>query len=328
MAIWKLNPKLDQHVLFDKLKGRIPKELKLGKTFVEDNREVPFEEWEQSVNHDWNMITYADEYENWYLPFKRCSWLAIDKDPNVDFIQLKTVTFRDNPEHKLTSMINFEIFVGTSTRDLITGILELIPRDNFDQDALNKKAAELGFELVLIDKDSIDSHYAVSYYRNMIIVENGKRNSIKLTKRYSHNPGFVDALNTMQELVMRAFVYFTKLVINTRLFVVEQTKASKNKKGKIISTKRSTLYRIIDIRDLRKNYIRNVSDDNSSTESLEVGFERRRHERTYRHERYKKMRGKTVIIEPTWIGPVEAFEPNDPNRPNGGKLYKVRLDIG
>ena len=69
---------------------------------------------------------------------------------------------------------------------------------------------------------------------------------------------------------------------------------------------------------IRKEYIHlNTSGER---QRLKVGFERRRHIRTYRHERYVNMRGKTQVIEPTWIGPTEVEV--------GTKLIKVRLDIG
>lgn len=50
-----------------------------------------------------------------------------------------------------------------------------------------------------------------------------------------------------------------------------------------------------------------------------TAHERRGHNRALRHERYGESRGKTIWIQPTWIGPSEAVV--------GNKKYKVRLDI-
>jgi len=46
---------------------------------------------------------------------------------------------------------------------------------------------------------------------------------------------------------------------------------------------------------------------------------RRRHFRTYNAERYSAMKGKTVIIPATWVGPTETEM--------DGRRYKIRLDI-
>jgi hypothetical protein len=46
--------------------------------------------------------------------------------------------------------------------------------------------------------------------------------------------------------------------------------------------------------------------------------ERRRHYRTYRDDRYTEMKGKTVIIPATWIGPSEATVKN--------RRYRILLD--
>jgi hypothetical protein len=46
--------------------------------------------------------------------------------------------------------------------------------------------------------------------------------------------------------------------------------------------------------------------------------ERRRHYRTYRDERYVKMRNKTVVIPASWVGPSEATI--------GNRRYRILLD--
>ncbi|KKM23781.1 hypothetical protein LCGC14_1611730 [marine sediment metagenome] len=46
--------------------------------------------------------------------------------------------------------------------------------------------------------------------------------------------------------------------------------------------------------------------------------ERRRHLRTFHHERFTKMKGKTIVIPATWIGPHEAVI--------GRKRYRILLD--
>ena len=47
--------------------------------------------------------------------------------------------------------------------------------------------------------------------------------------------------------------------------------------------------------------------------------ERRRHFRTYKSDRYKSAKGKTVVIPATWIGPSEAEI--------GNKRYRVCLEV-
>lgn len=47
--------------------------------------------------------------------------------------------------------------------------------------------------------------------------------------------------------------------------------------------------------------------------------ERRAHTRTFRSERYKEAKGRTVIVPATWVGPSESVYQ--------GRRYKVRLDL-
>ena len=68
--------------------------------------------------------------------------------------------------------------------------------------------------------------------------------------------------------------------------------------------------------------IRTIFDDGTTTDTgrkSPAGHDRRRHPRTYRDDKFKKMKNKTVIIPATWIGPSEVER--------GGKRYKVMLDL-
>lgn len=120
---------------------------------------------------------------------------------------------------------------------------------------------------------------------------------------------------------MYGFVYFTRMVINTKLFVVEERVATR-KKDDSIKLKRDAipLFRVIDIKTLRIKYIKR--EDNGEVNHLKVGHERRRHERTLRSSYFKNRQGETIIINACWVGPAEVYDPDK------HRLFKVRLDIG
>lgn len=47
--------------------------------------------------------------------------------------------------------------------------------------------------------------------------------------------------------------------------------------------------------------------------------ERRRHYRTLRSDRFTRMRGRTIVVPATWVGPSEAVI--------GNRRYRVMLDL-
>lgn len=122
---------------------------------------------------------------------------------------------------------------------------------------------------------------------------------------------FIEAFTSHLVLAM---VYFVRFFTDSKYFVVHEVSARK-RAGKIVTKPNDPgIYRILHITDIRKKYIKR----NGSSGETSVGYERRGHMRTFRDERYVNMRGKSIFIKSTWVGPQESLV--------GDKLYKVYIN--
>lgn len=107
--------------------------------------------------------------------------------------------------------------------------------------------------------------------------------------------------------------YFYPFCVDKEMFVVESQVARK-KKGKIQTTGKST-YSIMHVSKILKRF----TPTGQSGQSLTKGHPRRAHPRKYRSDRWTNMRGKTIIIASTWVGPKTVL--------SEGRLYKVHTDV-
>jgi len=116
-----------------------------------------------------------------------------------------------------------------------------------------------------------------------------------------------NALIAMQEIMMLNN-------LENRFILEEKPINPKIKKGMIARSHQRSKYTILEPKIIRKRM-----GLQPTGKALEEGYERRRHYRTYRNDRYVNVQGKTVVIEATWVGPSE--------KQVGKKYYKVRLDL-
>jgi len=116
-----------------------------------------------------------------------------------------------------------------------------------------------------------------------------------------------NALIAMQEIMMLNN-------LENRFILEEKPINPKIKKGMIARSHQRSKYTILEPKIIRKRM-----GLQPTGKAIEEGYERRRHYRTYRNDRYVNVQGKTVVIEATWVGPSE--------KQVGKKYYKVRLDL-
>lgn len=297
----------------------------LGYTFVEDHRGLSRpDQKNRYVNHIANT-NHFDLYDNWYLPFSRCTYFATQSFDDVDFDNIDTITFIDNPEHKLSSRIEF---IATSLGyGVIEGSLELRLKENLDEEKVLKLQEDNKDYLIAINRfgnfstNGDDKYYLLTMVKKHSYILPGENRKIVRDLNWldygDHN--FISILKSFGTMIMVAFGYFTRLVTDTSLFVVEEKVAVKKKGVVRIKTDKPSLFHVIDIKTLRAKYIKREPGEIGG---IKVGHERRRHTRTFKSDYYKNKKGETIVIEPTWIGPTEYFD-GPFNR-----LYKVRLDIG
>lgn len=101
-------------------------------------------------------------------------------------------------------------------------------------------------------------------------------------------------------------------------FVLEITPAKprKNSGKKIPRSDERPRYTILYPHEIRK--VMGISEPSGERGSPRP-HERRAHTRTFRSDRYKEAKGKTIIVPATWVGPSESVRE--------GKRYRVMLDL-
>jgi hypothetical protein len=107
--------------------------------------------------------------------------------------------------------------------------------------------------------------------------------------------------------------YFHPFCVNKEMFVVESQAASKEK-GKVRTRGKST-YSVMHVTKMLKHF----TPTGQPGKPLTKGFPRRAHIREFRHDKWTNMKGRTIIVKSTWVGPKTVL--------SEGRLYKVHTDI-
>ncbi len=117
-----------------------------------------------------------------------------------------------------------------------------------------------------------------------------------------------NAMTAVQEL----------LYANTPNKFIMQSRPSKmlkKKPGKLLRSNQRPMYTILKPNEIRKLMKININ----SSGGTRGAHDRRAHPRTFHSDFYKEMKGKTIMIPATWIGPSQATV--------GKRHYKVMLDL-
>jgi len=309
----------------------------LGHVFINDYGESGSKECTKKFSDEKDVSKHFEHFSNWYLPFDRCSCLnVVAKEGKGNVLESNCVTFVDNPEHLLTSRLHFTFIsplYGELSGQVWLSRTKDVPKNNeeaFDKTPLGNFTYVSGFsDLDPNDFSDENAYRIVTSFKRFSI--KGDRNKVitydpiyKLVIEASKEGGsikeaFYETLRTVKECVTHSFMYFTKIMIDSSLFIVEERIASK-KKGRVkVRPGTPALYHAIDLRTIRSRYIKRNPND---TPIVREGGWRRQHTRTFKSDFYKNMKGETIIIKATWIGPSESFDPGT------DRLYKVRLDVG
>mgnify|MGYP001159234819 CR=1 FL=1 len=122
-------------------------------------------------------------------------------------------------------------------------------------------------------------------------------------------PALVNAMTAIEEVL-----YFN----TPNRFVLEETPTDGTQRGKvkIQRSHQRSKFTLLTPKEIRERLKISTAKDNRKSPAA---HERRRHYRTLRAERFKNMKGRTLVIPATWVGPAEATI--------GNRIYRVRLDI-
>ena len=311
------------HSIFKDIKNKKFNHTRFNHVFVEDTRtykdytSIEKDDLRKKNKETMDALAHFEDYKNWYLPFDSCSLLTIGDDTWM------SVTLGDNPDRLLESKRKFCIAVSDNGNHPAEteGFFKIVGIDEHVESMKNYSCASIAIdpEYVFNGDENSPCKYKIVVYFGEITGKNKKMRFIDTMNQYS-NFDYNEAMRELGTKLSSTVAYFTRLMINTKLFVVEESVTEK-KKGKVRSKPGTSLFKVIDLRTIQKKYIKldkNITDE----ERKKSGGWRRRHERTYRDDRYVNMKGQTQIIEAIWIGPTESFDPDN------DRLYKVRLDIG
>ena len=310
---------MDIRKAFDVSRKNSVIDIDFGNVFIDTAPNPDQDEYRKRLS----WINHFDTYSNWYLPFSRCSHYVSSKDRNKDGMS-RCVTFIDNPEHKITSPISFIAMLDVL--GVLEGHFELKVAEEYTRDdaVAYQKANPDCFVVIgkpsMSEEDGEPKFIALFTLKNFHLYDpvHKVKRSVSLNIDHSYITTLAQIIDQFVSTVMYSFVYFTRMIIDTNLFVVEEVVASKKNGVCKVKKNKIPLFHLIDIKTLRNQYIKQESNGRT----LKMGHERRRHTRTFRSDYYTHRKGETIIIEPTWIGPTESF---DPDR---HRLYKVRLDVG
>ena len=93
---------------------------------------------------------------------------------------------------------------------------------------------------------------------------------------------------------------------NPNRFILEKTPAKTKKKPRDNFIPRShdrPIYTILTPNEIRKKL---GLEESHTSHASPIAHERRRHVRVFKHPRFSKMQGKSIIVPASWIGPTEA----------------------
>lgn len=309
---------MDIRKAFNKSRKNSAVPIDFGYVFVDTEDSVKYDEHLRSFDH-------FDLYSNFYFPFNRVTHYRSDCGKNEDGMST-AVTFIDNLEHKITSPINFIAMLDDV--GVLEGSLEIKLMDEGVQDYMmihqlrNPDRCVVGAELRISEADEKSKFMLVLSLKtfHMHDRDRGVKRTITMTKSHAQQNLFKAIIHQFVSQIAHGLTYFTRMIIDTKLFVIEE-RVARIKKGVMrLNDDKIPLFRTIDIKTLRAKYIKRESDADGNV--IRVGHERRRHTRTFRSDFYKNKKGDTIVIEATWVGPTEHFD-GPFNR-----FYKVRLDIG
>ncbi len=108
----------------------------------------------------------------------------------------------------------------------------------------------------------------------------------------------------------------SRFIVEKRRLGMKPLKPGKKKSGRprIARSQHRPVYTLLTPKEIRETL-----GFPTKTGGKKRPHERRRHFRTYKDDRYKKVKGKTRVIPATWVGPEEADK--------DGHHWKVRLDL-
>lgn len=296
-------------------------------TFIDDRAPNHFD----SMSCE-DMLDYFNKYTNMYFPFDNVTCISELRVPNTtdgdNEPRLTAVTFQNNPSKDIDSKVHFHCLFNTV--GVMTGFIQFcqtkLMTDEFINNIRRANPNDVVYYTAPSDNEDPNAYNPIICSKKFVMKDHmtkrtARGNSVNelIAKRYLPDGGGPQLVNIFADKVLFAWLYFAQLVIDPKLFVVEEIHATRKNGILKIRKDRQSLFRVIDIKTLRKTYIKHESSDSSCTKKP---HERRRHTRTFRSDRYTKMKGETIIIDACWIGPTEVYDENKQ------KLYKVRLDIG
>lgn len=119
-------------------------------------------------------------------------------------------------------------------------------------------------------------------------------------------------------IVVSLWAYYQ--INTTESFIVKSTPATgtfNRKHHKIRKHNERPVYTILRPGEIRK--VMGLPAPTESERGPNAPHWRRKHFHTFKHERFTKKKGQTIVIPAVWVGPSEAVV--------GGKRYKVMLDL-
>ena len=309
-----------------------------GYVFIDDGRKESLDMFEKYWLDSMSVFNHFNIYDNWYLPFDISTHLAIyrtsdvssDNHADYNYNELCiAVTFFNNEDHSRLTPIKFVAHIpllGIVHGSFVMMTLAEVDHNNYLDDLRKQNPTDLIISSTINDDgDVAESLIGVTHLTKFVRKQDNTlrvmNSTIDLQKsEHISYDAYNDTVETISNVVISGFAYFTKLLINTRLFIVEE-RVAKEKKGMIkMNPDKPPLFHVIDIKTLRTRYIKRDSDD--AANGIKIGYERRRHTRTFRSDYYKNKKGETIIINPTWVGATEWFDKE------WNRFYKVRLDVG
>jgi len=236
-----------------------------------------------------NRVRITDmELPNWHLPFKKL--ILVSGEIILDLIEEEAEKFKN---------VRFTL-ITTRHEDYCTGEFLIYKEDEPPVITINS-------EYTINTKIPLKNNWKIVVLSTAFKGKNGKPIPSNLLATKAE----VDSISRW--VIVSAVTYFYPFCIDKEMFVVESQVARK-KKGKI-QTKGKSKYSIMHISKILKRF----TPTGQSGQPLTKGHPRRAHIREYRHDRWTKMQGQTIIVKSTWVGPKTVL--------SEGRLYKVHTDV-
>jgi len=320
---------VDAYKRFKKLQNDKMNDIIFRHVFV-DERES---DWFCSSDKS-GVFDYFNTYTDMYFPFDDVTCISElnipDTDDGDNEPRLTAVTFRNNPSKTVDSKINFHCLFNTI--GIMTGFIQFFPSSMLTEEFVDNLRRDNPNDVVwyvIPEKDVNPGEYSPIICSKRFVLKDwitkkiSKGSSVNdlIYKRYISQGDGTNLVEIFADKVLFAWLYFAQIVVDSKLFIVEERTASKKKDGSIkIKHDIKPLYRVIDIRTLRTKYFKR--DPGTKEPGKRFIRERRRHTRTFRSDYFVNRKGETITIEPYFAGTTEYYDPGN------SRLYKVRLDIG